>query len=215
MRRIAPKLMWVGLILSILSLTACSPQPTISPTLGSTVSPTATVTPPENDTDRQVIRTYHTLMMLERADDLIMTAIQKIQSGELPLGDATPRNPYTDAFPIAIDAFNKTTPPSGMLNNGWKNVSKVTAQYNNVYAALIQGSGISTKDLVTLRMLRQLLTNYQNYAEGYLKQSGRGVEFFESQRQAAELHFQKSYGEKPLPTLPVPPTSRPSATPQP
>jgi hypothetical protein len=224
---------FVALLLVMVGLTACSagaaplvaPSPAgptgealVSSTPISTATlaaPGATVTPTENDPDQQVIRSYHTLLMLERADDLIITVIQKMQAGEIPVGDPSLLHPYTDAFPMAVDEFNQTAAPSGFLNNGWNNVSKATIQYNMVYAVLIQGKGISTKDWVTLRMIRQLLTNYQSYAEGYLKQKGRGEEFFASEHKAAEDHFQKNYGDQPFPTLTAPPLPQPSVTPKP
>jgi hypothetical protein len=67
--------------------------------------------------------------MLERAADLIITVIVKIDQGDIPANDLLARSPYTDAFTVAIDYYNKTTPPPGDLNIGWKMVSDVTQQY--------------------------------------------------------------------------------------
>jgi hypothetical protein len=142
--------------------------------------------------------------MLERAADLILAVIVKVDTGQLPVGDPAPRFPYTDAFLAAIDAFNQTEPPPGALNQGWETVSTVTGQYNLVYAALIQGKAISIRDYNNLRAFRQIMANYQAMAERYLTQSGLGADFFAGQRQAVEEHFKRVYGDRPIPALTQP-----------
>ena len=139
--------------------------------------------------------------MLERAADLILAFIVKTDTGEIPLGDAKAREPYLTAFLAAIDDFNNTTPPLGMLNQGWKTVSTVTDQYFIVYGALEQGNGISNNDLFNLKAFRQIMANYQNTAERYLTQRGQGTDFFSKQQEAVDEHFKQVYGDLPMPTL--------------
>lgn len=210
----------LAIVIAFVFLAACAPQPTRS--VVPTVSPpaqspgttrpgpsTAVVQPSlipsiplqVSDADNQVVDSYHTVLMLERAADLMLAVIVKIDTGELPVGDPTARYPYTDAFPVAIDTFNKTTPPPGLWNNDWKTVYSVAEQYNVVYKALIQGKAISNHDFNNLKAFRQIMANYQNNAEGYLSRKGLGPDFFANQHQAVDRHFEQAYGDRPMPTL--------------
>ena len=74
-------------------------------------------------------------------------------------------------------------------------------QYNLIYNALMQGKAISNHDLSNLKAFGQLMTNYQNNAEGYLTQSGLGADFFASQKLAFDQHFKLANENQPLPTL--------------
>ncbi len=220
MNPVQSRQLFVAIVVASFLLAACSTQPAPSgipaatllvqpPGTNNPALPTEEVQPSliastpskESDADDQVIRSYHTVLMLERAADLMLAFIVKTDTGEIPLGDAKARDPYLTAFPVAIDDFNKTTPPSGMLNHGWKTVSTVTAQYVIVYAALEQGNGISNNDLFNLKAFRQIMTNYQNLAEGYLTQRGQGTDFFSKQQEAVDQHFKQVYKDLPMPTL--------------
>lgn len=215
-----PSRLTVTLLAIAVVLTACStpPAPTnyssVSPKIltpaPSHVPPTATAQLPPDlaatatlgaNPDWLAIQSFHTLLLLERADDLILVLIPKIQSGEIPVGDPTPRYPYTDAFALALEVYNQTTPPPGDLNHPWKTVSGATQQFSQVYNALIQGKAISGKDLINLRIGRQMLTNYHNLAEGYLKNRGVSPDFFVEHQKDADRELQEKYGAQQLPSL--------------
>lgn len=155
----------------------------------------------EDGTKSQVIDSYHALLMLERAADLIITVVVKIDQGDIPVDDLSARSPYTAAFAVAIDTYNKTTPPPGDLNIGWKMVSDVTQQFATVNNALMQGRVISNRDLYQLKAFRQIMTNFQNMEKQYLTLSGLGDDFFKSQDRAVDQHFKEAYGNQPLPPL--------------
>ncbi len=186
-----------GLFLFPIALSACSAQ--AANTNGSNET-AATKPSQQNVINGDVERSYHTVLMVERAADLMIAVIDKQQSGQIAPGDTAAMNPYLDAFAAAMEDYNRTTPPQGILNHPWQTASRATIQIGTVYSALIQGKTISANDQVSLRSMRQLLTNYQNIAEGYLTSWGLGVPaFFASQRLAVEMHLQKIYGDLPLP----------------
>lgn len=222
MRPVKFLLPFIALILISVFLAACSAQTPLPGNPAGTISTQAvktnasapptqkvlpTLTPSlqskESDADK-AIQSYHTVLMLERAVDLISAVIVKIDAKEIPIGDPTPRLPYTNAFLIAIDEFNKTNPPPGVLNPAWKMVSAVVGEYYNVYTVLLQGKAIADGDVVNMRIFRQFLTNFQNYAEGYLTQTGRGADFFSKEQLAVEQHFKQAYGDQPMPSLTEP-----------
>jgi ABC-type transporter Mla subunit MlaD len=148
--------------------------------------------------------------MLGQADDLMIAYVQKTQTGEIPLADAAQRGPYILAFTAALDDYNQTIPPTpSILNHAWKTVSEVTQQFLNVYQAVDQGQAVSSRDLSSMRTLRQLVKNYQDYAEGYLRAKGKGADFFASEHEAVDAHFQKSYGDQSVPALSSAPYSVP------
>ncbi len=184
-------------------LAACSPQLTRSNSSSATpsVQPALSRPTPSVGTDplKLVASSYHTVLMLERADDLLLAAITKINTREIYVNDPASINPYTNAFSIALDNYNKTMPPPGALNHGWQMVSQVTQQFGIVDTALIQGKVISNNDLATLRQMRQLVQNYQDNAEGFLTVHGKGPDFFSNEKQAVEAHFRQAYGGLPLP----------------
>jgi hypothetical protein len=205
-------------IISII-LASCSPQPTMTgvsaPTLSvkpgltntivaSTrliqVTPTPSPEPVVSNFDKVRV-SYHTVIMLERAADLLMAATAKVITGEFPVGDPALRIPYTNAFAVAIEYMNKTDPPPGIMNRGWKNVANVAVQFNIVYTALIQGKGISNQDYFNMKSFRQLMTNYENMAGQYLITSGVDADFLPYQHREMELHFKQAYGDQPMPEL--------------
>ncbi len=176
-------------------------QPTqaqASPVPGTPSKPAPTATLTHAEIDRQIIQSYHTLLMDEHAADLMTTYIEKTQRGELQLTDGSTRSTYTNAFASPVRAYNQTTPPqTAALNNGWRWVSKVVYQYLQVYNALGDGQTYAPSSLTGIRMLRQYLVNYQSNAEGYLKNMGYGAEFVTSQHVAVEKHLQNAYGMQP------------------
>ncbi len=189
--------LFMGFLLLSIILSACSSQATNANGTKEMASPTASQ---YNDVNRQVMRTYHTVLMVERAADLMIDVIKKEQAGEFAPGDTESARPYLDAFVAAMDDYNQTTPPPGVLNHPWQTTSRATVQFGAVYTALIQGKMISANDLVNLGFMRQLLTNYQSAAEGYLTSWGLGVPaYFASQHQAVEMHLKQVYGEMPIP----------------
>ncbi len=189
--------LFMGFLLLSIALSACSAQ------VGNAIGrkEMASLTSSQyNDVNRQVMRTYHTVLMVERASDLMIDVIKKEQAGEFAPGDTESARPYLEAFVAALDDYNQTTPPPGVLNHPWQTASRATDQFGAVYSALIQGKTISANDLVNLGFMRQLLSNYQNAAEGYLTSWGLGVPaYFASLHQAVERHLTQVYGEMPVP----------------
>jgi hypothetical protein len=182
-------------------VSAKAPNPTATIQPQETISPTPTVSVIQ-PTVTPVVSDYRTILLLERAADLMVTYIDKVQAGEISIDDASARQPYTLAFSVAVDAYNHTTPSTGM-EHGWKNVTMVATAYNQVYPILLQGKMISSNDLLNLKYSRQWLTNYQNTEESILTRSGKGSDYFAAERQAIEQLLQENYGDTPLPT-PVP-----------
>ena len=188
----------INFLLVSVVLSACSTLPSSGAgAQGGMASPTPVQV---YEIDILVERSYHTVLMVERAADLIMVALEKIQAGEIQSSDVTAVQPYLNAFIAALEDYNRTTPPPGILNHAWETASRVTVQYGNVYTAMIKGKAISANDLASLRILRQLLTNYQSMAESYLTRRGLGgPAYYSSQFLAVESHLQKVYGDKPVP----------------
>jgi len=151
-------------------------------------------------TNTPLVSNYRAVLLFERAADLIIKFIEQIQAGQIVLGDSSARYPYTYAFPVAMEAYNLTTPPAG-LDQEWKSVTTVAIEYNKVYNLLLQGKMISTADLFTLKAFRQILTNYQKMVELNLAYSGRGPEFLATEQQAVDQLLQAKYGDLPVPTL--------------
>ncbi len=179
------------------ALSACSAQPANAIGRKETASP---VSNQYSDVNNEVKRTYHAVLMVERAADLMISVIEKEQAGEFAPDDAEAARPYLEAFAAAMDDYNQATPPPGVLNHPWQTASRATFQFGVVYSALIQGKMISTSDLENLKILRQLLTNYQKIAEGYLTSWGLGVPaYFASQHLAVEKHLLMVYGDQPIP----------------
>ncbi len=189
---------FMGFLLLSIALSACSAQAANAFGRKELASPTSSQ---YNDVNRQVMRTYHTVLMVERAADLMIEVIEKEQAGEFAPGDVESAQPYLEAFEAALDDYNQTTPPPGVLNHPWQTASRATVQFGSVYSALIQGKMISANDLVNLGFMRQLLTNYQSAAEGFLTSWGLGVPaYFASQHLAVEKHLQMFYGDQPVPS---------------
>jgi hypothetical protein len=172
------------------SKTPIQQQQNISPVLAvNTFQPTPT----------PVVSDYRTVLLLRRATDLIVTYIDKVQAGEIAPDDNSARQPYTMAYPVAIDAYNHTTPSIGM-ENAWRNVTIVVTAYYTVYPIIQQGNPISINDLFRLKSYRQFLTNYKNTLESILTNRGTGSDFFAAEQQAVDTLLQENYGDIPLPT---------------
>ena len=216
-------LLCVALLSAALALTACSPQLTSSsgPTatsaaqLQTTISPTSpaasfggeaahnAVTPipsQGNKSDSPAARSYHAVLLFERAADLLLAVIEKIQAGQISQNDSVAISSYVDAFTVAIDAFNQAMPP-GELDDAWTQVYMAAQQYNQGYTMLIRGMWISPENLAKLKATRKLLARDQEMVEVYLAQSGLGPDFFSAQQQAVDQHLQQSYGDRPVPML--------------
>ena len=181
------------------------------PTSSSATSPTSTTqrqvtsisTAVDNgiqSTDSPLISNYRTILLFERAADLIIEFVEQVQAGQIILGNSSVRYPYTNAFPVAMDAYNQTTPPAE-LDEAWKSVTTIAIEYNKVYAILLQGKTVSTKDLYTLKAFRQILTNYQNMVELNLSYRGLGSDFLTTEQQAVDQLLQEKYGDLAVPTL--------------
>ena len=119
-----------------------SSVPRITPTSSSSaiinVAPTSTQIPyTTTPAPTPTASDYRTVLLLERATDLIVTYIDKVQVGDFSLEDTSTRQLYMEAFPVAIDAYNKTLPPPGM-SGAWNNVEIVASAYATVYPILQQ-----------------------------------------------------------------------------
>jgi len=200
-------LMSIVLIFAFLAWIVYSSHPTSS----SATSPTSTtqrqvtsISTPVDDgiqsTDSPVISNYRTILLFERAADLIIGFVEQVQAGQIALGDSSARYPYTYAFPVAMDAYNQTTPPAE-LDQAWKSVTTVAIEYNKVYAILLQGKTVSSKDLYNLIAFRQILTNYQKMVGLNLSYRGLGSDFLDTEHQAVDQLLQEKYGDLPVPTL--------------
>jgi hypothetical protein len=160
-------------------------------------SPTAeeihpTVTPSVSD--------YRTILLLERSTDLIVAYIDKLEAGQIASDDTSTRQLYLGAFPIAIDAYNKTI-PSAIMVHAWNNVQIAASAYATVYPILQQGRLISANDLFRLKSYRQFLVNYQTTEEAHLINNGNSQDYFTAEQQAVDQLLQKDYGGTPLPPL--------------
>ena len=153
-----------------------------------------------NKSDSPAGRSYHAVLMFERAADLLLAVIEKIQAGQISQNDPSAISPYVDAFAVAIDAFNQAAPP-GELDDAWTQVYMAAQQYNQAYTMLIRGMWISPQNLAKLRSTRKLLVMDQEMVEKYLAQSGFGPDFRAAQQRAVDQHLQQSYGVRPVPAL--------------
>src|SRR5574341_552624 len=176
-------------------LAASEIQPTLTPSItssgtqaaGNLVSPAPSQ---GNQADSPGARSYHALLMLERAADLMLALIEKIQAGEISQGDSSAIAPYANAFPVAIEAFNQATPP-GELADAWTQVYMAAQQYNQAYTLLVWGQPISSKNLDSLKETREILSIDQETVEVYLAQGGLGPDFYSAQQQAVDEHLQQ------------------------
>ncbi len=184
---------------SMLARQASSSQTTVTPNFTQTMAAIQLKSTKEYLSEDPEVLGYHAVLMVERAADLIVTYGTGLQSDQIHLSDASARRSYTEAFPVAVDTFNKTTPPSYMVNS-WSNVSYALRQYEQAYEALIKGKPLAFIDLARLSSSRQWLTNYQKMAETNLKRRGLDAQFFAAKQEEVEKHFRDAYGNDPLPT---------------
>jgi hypothetical protein len=154
-----------------------------------------------NTSDDPVVRSYHTLLMLERSADLILTVIGKIQNGEISRNDSAAISPYTNAFSVTVETLNEVSPPAE-FEDPWNQVLMAAQQYSQAYTMINGGIPISPQNLGYLKETRKLLTIDQQMIEAYLIRSGLGSDFFVIQKDAVDQHLQQLYGDKPVPILP-------------
>ena len=180
-------------------------QPAITPTTtpfsteanGSLVSPAPSH---DNKADSPVARSYHAVLMLERAADLQLAVIEKIQAGQISPSEGSAIARYTNAFPLAVEDLNQANPPAEM-EDIWNQVFMAAQQYNQAYSLLNWRQPISPQNLDLLKETRRLLTIDQEMVERYLAQSGLGPDFFSAQQQAVDQHLQQRYGNQSVPSL--------------
>lgn len=207
-------LLYAMSLLTALIVGACSSQltstPTAAPTAPSEVTEATPVPPLSSEksatssileTETPVARSYHALLMLERSTDLMLTVIEQISAGKIARDDTSAISAYTNAFPVAVDAFNQVMPP-GEFEDIWTQVYMAVQQYNQAYTMLVSKFPVSEQNLGYLRETRQLLKIDQEMVEKYLsQQSGWTADSFSEEQQAIDEHFQKAYGDRPVPTL--------------
>ncbi len=157
---------------------------------------TSTVAQP---TPTPAISDYRMILLLVRATDLMVKYVDQVKAGEIDPGDASVRTSYLQAFPIAIDAYNRAIPTTGM-EHGWKNVTMVAQAYNLVYPILQQGNMVSDNDLFSMKSSRQWLANYRDTEESVLTSRGIGPDFFVAEKQAVEQVLQENYGSMVIPS---------------
>jgi hypothetical protein len=154
--------------------------------------PQATETPLE--------MSYRSILMLERAADLIITYLGDVQSGSIKADDPAVRLPFTLAFPIAIKTYNQTTPPAGM-GQMWMNVTSIAEEFNKVYSLVQQGKPVAVSDYYNLKAFRQILANSQISVEAGLSASGLGQDYFSAEQQSVDQILQQEYGDIPVPVV--------------
>ncbi len=186
----------VSYLYKIVSSKSASPELSDQQRTFANAQPTAT---PLQPTATPVIRDYKTILLLERATDLMVNYIEKVRAGEIDPSDTSIRDSYINAFPVAIDAYNHSTPINGM-EHGWKNVMMVAQAYTLVYPLLQQGKMVSDNDILNMKYSRQWLTNYQTTEESVLSSRGVGADYFTAEAQAVEVILQENYGNIPVPT---------------
>src|SRR5512138_394722 len=94
-----------GSLLALTLLAACRP---VSTPPASSPTPTATVTPAAR-AGGAVASTYHGVLMLEKAADLLLAGIEKVQAGQIPPADISAISSYTKAFPLAVEYLGQST----------------------------------------------------------------------------------------------------------
>jgi hypothetical protein len=190
-------------------LVACSAQ-TLSSTqlpakpvkVASEISPSITPTAmlKINTTYDPIVRSYHTLLMLERSADLMLAVIVKIQKGEISQGDSTAISPYTDAFSVTVETLNEVFPPAE-FEDPWNQVLMAAQQYSQAYTMINASMAISSRNLEYLKETRKLLTIDQQMFEAYFLRNGSGSGFFVAQKEVVDQHLQQLYGDWSIPAL--------------
>lgn len=194
----------LGLSIYSNRLVSSSMPKTTTPTFSSAiikVASTSTQIPSTaTPTAAPSVSDYRTILLLERSTDLIVTYIDKLEAGQIASDDASTRQLYLGAFPIAIDAYNKTI-PSAMMVHAWNNVQIAASAYATVYPILQQGKLISANDIFRLKSYRQFLINYQTTEEAHLINSGNSPDYFAAEQQAVDQLLEENYGGTPVPPL--------------
>ena len=207
-------LLCIALLLTMLIIGACSSQfasasesssvPTAQPLvtntpLRPTLLPAKSLPSSTLETNTPAAQSYHAVLMLERSTDLILTVIEQISAGKIAPDDTSTISAYTNAFPVAVDAFNQSTPPME-FEDIWTQVYMAVQQYNQAYMMLASQIPVSAKNVGYLKETRQLLMIDQQMVEKYLSQSGLGADFISAAQQAVDQHLQQAYGDRPVPT---------------
>ncbi len=191
--------------LAFIVLAACSPRSS-SPTPTTvffTPTPTTVSTVEQlqgNQASNSIVGTYHGVLMLERATDLLLAVIEKIQAGKIPLNDSSTISSYTRVFPLAVDYLRQWTPPME-FETPWEQITMVVQQYNLARSMVLNGTQISSQILDILKDSRQLLDIDQEMLERYLANGSLGADFFSAERHAVDEHIQQSYGDQSVPIL--------------
>ncbi len=162
------------------------------PTLPPPTQPEPTETP--------LVMSYRSILLLERAADLIIEYLGDVQAGSINGSDTAASQPYTIAFPIAIKAYNQSIPPSE-LGMSWRNVTTIAVEYNKVYSLIQQGKPVAMADYYNLKAFRQILSSEQGRIEVSLTNAGMDQDFFNAEQQSVDQLLQQEYGDIPVPTI--------------
>lgn len=161
---------------------------------------TATATHTAQPREISKVDDYRTILLLERAADLIVAYEERVRAGGVDPTDTSAMLQYTLLFPIAIEFYNKTAPTPGM-ESSWTYVIRVATAYAAVYPELQQGRQISTNDMFHLRTYRQLLINYQTRLEATLSNQGFSPSDLSSVQQEVDQIISDAYGSTPVPAV--------------
>lgn len=198
LRKLSVVVLMISLILVACSTPALhSTQPTSEPvkvTSETLPSITPTTTSKGSIADDPVVRSYHTLLMLEHSADLILAVIVKIQNAEISQSDFAAISPYTNAFSVTVQTLNEVSPPAE-FEDPWTQVLMAAQQYSQAYTMINRGMPISSQNLDLLKDTRKLLVIDQQMFEAYLIRNGRGSDFFVAQMESVDRHLQQLYGD--------------------
>jgi hypothetical protein len=182
--------------------TAAIPTPGLpSPEPTSTIAITSEMQPAQTQpAESPLVMSYRSILLIERAADLMIEYLGEVQSGSIDGHDPAVRQPFTLAFPIAIQTYNKTTPPPG-LGQMWMNVTSIAVEYNKVYELIQQGKPVALADYYNLKAFRQILASSQVSVEVSLGNNGLGQDYFSAEKLAVDQILQQEYGDIPVPTV--------------
>lgn len=208
------------LVLTIMAMSACSPAVTasdlpqkISEYPPPEITSTGTVATPSERIDStptsqqfnsaivQIQNSYHVVLMVERAADLMLLGIDRIQKGQISAKDSSETAPYMNAFTLAVDAFNQANPPV-QIEDPWNQVYQAVQQYRQAYILIDWAQPISDQNLSALKETRELLKIDQNMVRDYLTQMGVQPDFFTKELEGVDQHIQNGYGDTPVPLIP-------------
>ncbi len=199
------------IVIVVLALVGCSsktgPFLSTSTPVFPSPAPTSNVAAPTIDrptqpqpTETPLVMSYRSILLLERAADLILEYLGDVQAGSINGNDSAASKPYTIAFLIAIKTYNQTIPP-GELSTVWMNVSTIAVEYNKVYSLIQQGKPVALADYYNLKAFRQILGSEQGRVEASLTSAGMGQDFFSAENQSVDQLLQQEYGDTPVPTI--------------